>query len=208
MGKRNRQRRTARREPFVDSKPIILVVTEGAATEPEYFDGFARAFHNPRVRVEVVSGAGVPKTIVETAKVLKREAEQQAEREKDDNLIYDEVWCVFDVDQHPHIPDAKQMARDNGILLAISNPCIELWLWLHFAEQPGIQHRHDLQKMMKQHVAGYDKHVDFQYYALGYDDAVRRARRLDVAAESVGETERNPTTAVWRLTENIRNHSG
>ncbi len=208
MGKRNRQRRTARREPFVDSKPIILVVTEGEATEPEYLDGFARAFHNPRVRVQVVGGAGVPKTIVETAKELKRGAERQAEREHDDNLSYDEVWCVFDVDQHPHIPDAQQMARDNGILLAISNPCIELWLWLHFSEQPGIQHRNDLQKMMKQHVPGYDKHVEFKDYASGYDDAVRRARRLDAAAESDGEPGRNPTTGVWRLTETIRTHSG
>lgn len=196
MGKRNRQRRPARREPFVDSKPIILVVTEGEVTEPQYLQGFSKAFHNPRVRIEVVGGAGVPKTIVETAKELKRAAEQQAEREKDDNLSYDEVWCVFDVDQHPHIPDAQQMARDNGILLAISNPCIELWLWLHFAEQPGIQHRHDLQKMMRHHIPGYDKRVEFKDYASGYDNAVRRAKRLDAAAESDDEPGRNPATGV------------
>ena len=27
------------------------------------------------------------------------------------------------------------MARDNGIRVAISNPCFELWLVLHYAQQ-------------------------------------------------------------------------
>jgi hypothetical protein len=30
------------------------------------------------------------------------------------------VWCVFDVDIHPNLPEAKQQARDNGLSLAIS----------------------------------------------------------------------------------------
>jgi hypothetical protein len=187
---------------------VILVVTEGKVTEKEYIEGFAKSVRNNRVEVKVYEGAGVPKTVVETAKERKRTAEQRAEREGDDNLRYDEVWAVFDVDEHPSIPDAKQMARDNGIDLAVSNPCIELWLWLHFAEQPGIQHRHDLQQMMKKHIAGYKKHVDFDDYRDRYDDAVRRSCRLDEQAVEVHEEGRNPTTGVWRLTESIRTHSG
>jgi hypothetical protein len=193
--------------PFKDSKPVILIVTEGEVTEPEYLDGFAKASRNPRVRIEVVGGSGVPKTIVESARELKRNAVKRARREDDENLIYDAVWCVFDVDQHPNISDATQMARDNGLELAISNPCIELWLWLHFAEQPGMQHRHDLQRMLKQHVAAYDKHVKFSDYAAGYADAVRRASRLDSDAGAVNEQGRNPTTGVWRLTQSIRTDS-
>ena len=204
MRKRDRKRRPARRDSYKDSKPIILIVTEGKVTEPEYLDGFARAIKNSRVRIKVRGGVGVPKTIVEFAKEHKREADKRARREKDDNLRYDEVWCVFDVDKHANIPDAKQMARDDGIELAMSNPCFELWLWLHFADQPGMQHRHDLQSMMKRHIPNYGKDVDYSNYAAGYDEAVRRASRLDKDAKAANEEGRNPTTGIWRLTESIR----
>lgn len=204
MGKRNRKRRPARRGSFRDPKPIILVVTEGEVTEKEYLEGFVIACRNPRVQIEVKPGAGVPKTVVQYAKELKRAAEKRAKREKDDNLRYNKVWCVFDVDEHPNIADAKQTARDNGIQLAISNPCIELWLWLHFADQPGMQDRRNLQKMMKKHIPSYDKHVNFADYEAGYDDACRRAKRLDEDAEADNEEGRNPTTGVWKLTASIR----
>ena len=198
-------------EPFfVDTsfrcffRKCSLIVTEGKVTEPEYLKGFKETTRNSRVHIRVVGGAGVPKTIVESAKELKNKAEKRARREKDDNLLYDKVWCVFDFDEHPNIPDARQMARDNDIELAVSNPCFELWLWLHFADQPGMQHRHDLQSMMKQHIPNYDKHLDYSDYADGYAAAVRRAGRLDADAEADDDEGRNPTTSVWRLTESIR----
>jgi hypothetical protein len=181
-----------------------LVLSEGAVTEPEYLDGFTHFAKNSRVDVEVVAGAGAPKTMVESAKARKRENEKRARRERDENLRYDQVWCVFDIDDHPNVPDAKQMARDVGIQLAISNPCIELWLWLHFADQPGMQHRHDLQKMMEHYVPGYDKHVNFPDFESGYFEAVRRAARLDEDAILDNDEERNPLTGFWRLTETIR----
>jgi len=181
-----------------------LVLSEGSVTEPEYLDGFVQFAKNSRVDVEVVGGVGMPKTIVESAKVRKRQSEKRAIRERDDNLRYDQVWCVFDIDDHPNVPDAKQMARDNGIQLAISNPCIEIWLWLHFADQPGMRHRHDLQKMMMRHMPGYDKHVVFRDLEDGYFDAVRRASRLEEDAERDNDDGRNPLTGFWRLTETIR----
>jgi hypothetical protein len=207
VGKRDRARRPARQRPYLQAKPLVLIVTEGSVTEPEYFQGFANSFHNSRVRIEVVGGEGAPKTIVESAKKRKQDAENRARRENDENLRFDQVWCVFDVDQHANIPDAKQMARDNGIELAISNPCIELWLWLHFAEQPGMRDRRDLRRMMAQHIRNYDKHVDYSDYASGYESAVQRASRLDAEAEADNDEGRNPSTGVWLLTESIRRDS-
>ena len=204
MGRRDRTRRPARQLAFREPKPVVLVVTEGKATEPDYLKGFANALRNPRVKIKVVGGAGVPKTIVDLAKDEKEANERRANRARDENIRYDEVWCVFDVDQHPRIPDAKQMARDNGIEVAISNPCIELWLLLHFAEQPGMQDRRRMRKILKQHVPDYDKHVDYARYAGGYKAAVDRARRLDESARADNDEGRNPTTGVWRLTESIR----
>ena len=77
----------------------------------------------------------MPKTLVERAVAMKREAALEAKRKKDENLKYDQVWCVFDIDEHPFVPEAKQQARDNGIEVAISNPCFELWALLHFRDQ-------------------------------------------------------------------------
>ncbi|GAB4136801.1 MAG: RloB family protein [Planctomycetaceae bacterium] len=171
-------------------------MTEGEVTEPEYLDGLKSEVKNPLVDIEVHGGIGVPRTIVEYARDRMKDAKKQAKRENDDNLKYEEVWCVFDVDDHPNLADAKEMARDNGLKLAVSNPCIEVWLWLHFAESPGMQDRNKLQKMMRKHIANYNKHVNYADYKNGYDDAVTRAKRL---TEGV-----NPSTTVWRLTESIR----
>ena len=114
------------------------------------------------------------------------------------------MWCVFDVDDHPRVADARQMAADNGIELAISNPCFELWLLLHFRDGPGMQHRDKIKELLVHYVQGYDKNVKFSEFSAGYQQAVTRAKRLDNSAESDGNAGRNPTTGVYRLTEIIR----
>ncbi len=207
MSKRDRDRRSARREPFKDSRPTILIVCEGRVTEPSYLKDFYSALKNPRVNIRFGDGEAVPLTIVRTARDLKKKAEEQAKRERDDNLAYDQVWCVFDVDEHPHISEARQMARDNELHLAVSNPCFELWLLLHFREPPGAKHRHDLQSMLSENLPDYHKRASYALVSPGYDAAVVRAKRLDAAASAASESGRNPTTGVWRLTESIRENS-
>ena len=202
--RRNRDRKPGRRSPFREPIKIILIVCEGEKTEPQYFDGFSRACQNPRVEIQLASEHGVPKTLVECAKRHKKDREAQGNRERDENLAYDSVWCVFDVDDHPHVADAKQMARDNDIHLAISNPCYELWLLLHFRESPGMQPRNKLQRTLKSHVPNYDKHVEYSTYSAGYEQAFSRAKRMDESAENEGDSGRNPTTGVYKLTELMR----
>jgi hypothetical protein len=200
---RDRQRRSGRRPPFRDPKPTILVVSEGGVTEPEYMHGLQYTCHNPRVTIEVASEHGVPKTLVEHAKRYKEQAQAKANREGDDNLAYDSVWCVFDTDEHPRVGEAMEMARDNDICLAISNPCFELWLLLHFRDNPGAQLRDKINKKLIKHVPNYDKHVDYVTYSAGYPQAVARASRMDQDAENAHEPHRNPTTGVYKLTKLI-----
>lgn len=111
---------------------------------------------------------------------------------------------AFDVDDHPGVDLAIRKATDNGLECAVSNPCIELWLLLHHCESPGLQHRDDLRRRLRSFVADYDKHIDFARFSAGYEEAVRRAERLDRDADSMGEAGRNPTTGFYRLTESIR----
>ena len=200
---RNRERRSGRRTPFREPKLKMLIVCEGANTEKQYFEQFAKFHRNSLVDVIVEGGKGVPLTVVRAAKERKDKAISDAKRKDDEFLTYQWVWCVFDVDNHPNVPEARIMATDNGIELAISNPCFELWLLLHHRDCPGELHRHKAQTMLKDHVAGYDKDVNFDNYKDGYQKAVQRARSLDQLAESMGDPGRNPTTGVYVLTEMI-----
>jgi len=175
-------------------------------TEPKYLEGLRRHFSAAIVELEIPEDRGDPLTLVQIARREQDDANALARRTNEPYHAYDRVWCAFDVDEHDkrRFNDAKQIAASNGIELAISNPCIELWLLLHFRENPGEHHRHHLQKMMREFVTNYDKHVDFAQLIAGYDKAVARAQRLDHEATEQGEPGRNPTTSIYVLTEAIR----
>lgn len=102
-----------------------------------------------------------PRLLVERAAAKKREAQRDAKSRRDEFLAYDEVWCVFDVDEHPHLHDARQQARDNGIDLAVSNPCFELWALLHFQDHTAHIERADARRRLKRHLPGYEKALPF-----------------------------------------------
>jgi len=204
VARRHRERPEARRPPNRDPGRRILIVAEGEVTEREYFEAFRRWCKNPRVELDFESPAGVPLSLVARAKACRTRADQEAARAGDSFLRYDEVWCVFDVDEHPGVAKARAIALDAGLQLAMSNPCFELWLLLHFVESPGMQHRHELQKRLRAHMPVADKHVDFAALAPGYDTAHRRAERLTHDAAARGDdVVGNPSTEVYRLTDSI-----
>lgn len=203
MSKAHRTRKPARPDPFRDAKRRILVVCEGS-TEKEYVDGFVTSLRNPLVvAVEAHGEAGVPMTVVGEAKRRKQMNAAQAISENDSNIAFDSIWVMFDIDEHPQVENAKVMARDNGISTAVSNPCIELWLYLHFADSPGMQDRHKVLRLLKSHLPHFDKHVQFKDFVEGVSAARSRARRLDEQAELDDDAGRNPTTNVWQLLEDI-----
>lgn len=193
-----------RRGPTRDPLPLILVVCEGAVTEPEYVNGFRRHERANTVRVKVVAPGGDPLALVERAVELRDEEDDRARRERDDNLRYDEVWCVFDVDDHARLEQARRRADVEGVRLAISNPCFELWLLLHFADQTASIQPRNLAKVLRGHVPGYDKHVRYEDFAVGYRQAARRAATLDARHAADGRDGTNPSSSVYRLTERIR----
>ena len=133
-----------------------------------------------------------PKTAVETAARLKRE--------------YDEVWCVFDIDSHPLVPDAKQQARDNKIELAISNPCFELWAVLHYQDQHAHIETAKLRELCRRHMPRYKKRLPFLELFPHIEEAIRRAEELEQMHEARGTAGENPSTGVHRLVRSIRSH--
>lgn len=203
--RRDRDRRPARRLPSREPRRRLLVVCEGERTKPEYLKGVRAMVRNPAVDVQFHPQRGKPRKVVEMAKEAREIAAERAKAEKDPFLADDEVWGVFDRDDHERFFDAIQMAKANGLKLAVSNPCFELWLLLHFRESPGSRHRQEQPQLLrKRHLPNYDKRIDFHLLAAGVKDAIARAERLAQIAEYLGEDlYMNPTTGVYHLVRAI-----
>lgn len=201
--RRHRPSRPLRRQP-PERKPKqrILVVCEGSVTERQYIHALRRHARNRAIRVDVAGGAGAPLTVVEVAVRRRSEGDKEARRERD-GARWDQVWCMFDVDEHPRLDEARALAQANGIRLAVSNPCVELWALLHFREHHAHIERGKLRALLQEHMPRYDKAFDFAKMHPGYGEAKRRAEQLDREAEDAGAPGRNPTTGVYALTRVI-----
>jgi hypothetical protein len=151
------------------------------------------------VVIEIGKTTGSPLQLVEAAVAHKATAEQQARRERDENLRYDHVWCVLDVDSHASLDAAVRLGNREGISLAVSNPCFELWLLLHFQDHTAHVTAAGLVSLLRSHISGYDKHVDCALIGGRYSDAEHRADLLVKRHEQNGTTGENPSTSVHEL---------
>ncbi|WP_328617639.1 RloB family protein [Amycolatopsis sp. NBC_00355] len=183
-----RENSSRRRAPFREPHRSILVVCGAKATEPAYFDGLKRSRRNPAVTIKIKSKPADPSAVVKYAADLGRRA----------GAAYDDVWCVVDVDEFD-LDKALTAARRLDVRLAISNPCFEYWLLLHFeACAAPLTCYGDVEKRLRRHVPGYHKSaLRFDDFAHGVDKAVDRARRPDAGHAC------NPSTQVGLLVEQM-----
>lgn len=144
-----------------------------------------------------------PERLVRQAIAKRKAGEDAARRVRDDNLRYHHVWCVVDVDQHARLPAARRLAQENGIGLAVSNPCFELWALLHFHDQRAHIDGRAVRGALCTFLPGYEKRLDCIAMEPHRPVAVERARALDNEHERNGTPHDNPSTGVWRLTEAI-----
>ncbi len=108
-------------------KRIFLIVCEGKCSEPNYIKGLRQEKRASNIHIEVVSGKSDPMTLVEEA----------IERM---HVGYDEVFCVFDRDDHKTFEKAiERIHKHNKVskglpkmTAIVSNPCFEIWVLMHF----------------------------------------------------------------------------
>jgi hypothetical protein len=200
------------RKPLAPSRPMgrphrprqrkkrFLLYCEGDVTEPDYFNDLRRHFRNPLIEIEIGdSKRNDPKGLVELAKKRREEARRNARRERDDSLLFDEVWCIFDVDEHANLRDAIQQAKAISISLAVSNPCFELWILLHFKEQWASITGEKSRSAVRKYLKDYEKHADFEKLKGNGEVAMKRAKQMEARAKANNEEFANPTTSVWHL---------
>lgn len=182
----------------------LLVFTEGEKTEEGYLVHWWRA-HRDQVTVTIDDFHGGPLPLVDRAVAAKRS--EASEERRGRGRSHDEVWCVFDRDEHPSVPQALVKAAANGIGVALSNPCIELWFVLHFADQAAHLERDEAQSRSKE-LLGCEKTLTSRALAeldARFEDARARAVKLDEKHTGDGSPRQsNPSSNVWELVDRIR----
>ena len=158
-----------------DQRARFVILCEGAITEPQYLNAFARLPEVRAVATLDIRGMGYdPRRLVEESKRLQNQKNQRTEGTQ--------YWCVFDVEAptpHYRLREAVQMARDNRIRLAISNPCFELWLLLHYADQRKWVDNEECRGLLRTHVTSQRKGIDGNAYMPLFPQALTRAMVLE-----------------------------
>lgn len=125
----------------------------------------------------------------------------------------DERWLVLDVDHAlngDHVAsfmEALKRAADNGIKVALSNPCFELWLLLHHQSErecSQLRSAQEVTTMLRAKLGSYNKtrlnqaHFPLESVSL----ACTRAKTIDrpCAHKDIPD---KPSTRVYRLMDSI-----
>ena len=156
-------------------RPSILVFTEGLKTEPVYFTHWSRAYRE-RIIVTIDAFHGAPLSLVQKAAARRAADLKAARRGRGD--AYSEYWCVFDIDEHPNVGRALELAASSGVSVCVTNLCVELWFLLHFQDQNAAIHRHDAQRKAATYLNGGKTPTSGSLAALfsRYEEARRRAQ--------------------------------
>lgn len=140
---------------------------------------------------------------MEYATSVKKERVRNARREGPP--AYDQVWCVFDRDHHANIDQALDMAKANSIKIALSTPCFEVWLLLHFdsSTRPYTDCAEVIRHLNNHLQSRYDKSaMPMEELFPVLDTVMTHARRLRAHNEASATV--NPWTDVDKLIEEIR----
>lgn len=194
-------------------KRRFILFCEGEKTEPDYFAAISRANSNALVEIKSHRGVGVPYTVAEQASQYAKthERKRRGRSRKMSFGEYDQVWAVFDRDDHPRFNEAIDLCQRNGIRIARSNPCFELWLILHETDYNKPNSRHRVQAFLHELRPEYDrkrsKTPDCEDLVSRVKDAEERAETQLRNRELDGCPFGNPSTTVGQLTRAIREAS-
>jgi len=194
-----------RRGPSRKPRARFLVYCEGHVTETEYFKYVRSALRDTLLTIEIAKENGDPWYLVNEAVGAIARARVDAKRERDDNLLFDQVWCIVDVDRHERLHDARALAAAQGIRLAVSNPCFELWALLHFEDQTAFLTSSDAAVRLRVCFPGYEKSLDCTRLLGRYAAAKGRAVHLN-SMHVLGGQDRgsNPSSDVWMVGDALR----
>ena len=181
-------------ESLRDDK-LFIVACDDTYAPLQYF-GFLRF---TRVKIHVVpteDGTSAAQHVLE--RLLSFEFEEGDER-----------WMLLDTDhvaQGTHLTGflrALQDAGNQGVRIALSKPCFELWLLLHRQNEDAVTNlanAREVEEALRAQLGEYNKtNLKAEHYPRAMTaEAVRRAERLDASVEG-GDIPNGNTTRVYQL---------
>lgn len=183
-------------------KKRFLIVCEDSKSAPKYFAELRRILRTEIRCIEITSSGKRtdPLSVVKRAKANGR--------------AFDFVWAVFDADTHhtqsSHIPNARNLAQSNNIQLAISNPCFEYWLILHFKEyRKTQQNSKQMEKTLsdiwkKEYKEEYHKgKSNFNDIVKRYEEARKWAKNGRKQTANEMPEQHNPCSEIYLLIDQI-----
>ena len=208
-----------RQEAFRDAR-LIVIASEGRDTERIYFKALAKEYTNPRVHVHILERSEAEQNNSSPEHVLKQLNNYKEQYALEDD---DELWLVVDKDRWTEAMlsrVATECAQDDYMHMALSNPCIELWLLLHLVDttlltpeeqQQWLENRRKskhadpyLKVRLRQEMGAYHEAAyEVQMLIVHVEEAIERAKALDKKT-----TDRWPQalgTRVYLLAESVMN---
>lgn len=206
-----------RSEAYRDAR-LIVIASEGDETEPRYFTALAREYDSPRTHVKILKrqegekNNSSPSHVLQQLNDLKKEYALEAD---------DELWLVIDRDKWTEeivSRVAQECSQDPMMRLALSNPCFELWLVLHFVDVAALPDEEKLRfqenkkrtKSSDPYLKKYLRKLMYSYHEARYNTsllmphvatAIKHAKAIDLTP-----ADRWPQTLgtrVYRLAESI-----
>ncbi len=212
MGGRSRKRTEAalaRGKSSRRPRECILIVCEGAETEPNYFNSLWRHIRLRTVDVRVVGQGAEIRGVVDAAIRLREERDHEA-RESVQTAPFDEVWCVVDTEcrnDNPSWEPGVDQARSNDLRLAWSNPCFEYWILLHFDRVGRSFNGYEaIKSHVRKHIPNYDKTSDyFAILAPRIPQAIENSKSIHRTQwqHTPRSIDCNPATTVHELVERL-----
>ena len=206
-----------RREAFRDAR-LIVIASEGKDTERIYFKALAKEYTNPRVHVHILERSENEQNNSSPEHVLKQLNDYKGQYALESD---DELWLVVDRDRWTEAMlsrVAMECAQDEFMHVALSNPCIELWLLLHLVDAsllaPEEQQLWMENRRRKKSADPYLKirlrHEMGSYHESSYD-ALMLIEHVETAIERARALDKNPTdrwpqtlgTRVYLLAESV-----
>jgi hypothetical protein len=175
---------------------LFLLSVEGAVTEQQYFNMFNSV--DSIIQIECINknNRSSPKEVLKAI----RKCLTKINLKKDD-----EAWLVIDKDQwlDEHIQELCEWSKEkDNYHFALSNPCFEYWLLLHFENPSGYITKKTCNRRLKRYLPDYDKNIPVNKFV---DDNIETAiSRAETQLSSLqGDWPTTTGTTVYKLIKNI-----
>lgn len=199
--------RLGRTHSKLEPRPVFYLFCEGKKTEPDYF----RALNNSltpksNVNLKFPFGGAVAHEVAKRAIKFKN-SNSQSQRHVSSFNENDQVWVVFDRDQHPNFDEAVRLCRENDVPVGRSNPCFEVWLILHLEDYGAQDNSQEVKKRFNKLLQDKkisENHNRYRELVKHVEDAEWRATKQMKLRCQDDKKYGNPSTTVGQLTAAIR----